>query len=139
MERSKHITRNMKRVRSDSYGEIDDGREDELEDRYYRVTIYHIKSLMFSGIISRSIYSEMLTSGVIDKIVNRKRIDGIESIYETKHEEKLCNRYIKKQRNSEVLTWISLFSVDRKKRLKHREVPCHMLCNDLMHCVKSFL
>lgn len=139
MEKSKHVTRNMKRVRSDSYSEIDDGRDDELEDRYYRVTIYYIKSLMFSGIISRSIYSEILTSGVIDKIINRKCIDGIESIYETKHEEKLCNRYIKKQRINEVSAWTSLFSVDKKKRLKHGEVPCHMLCNDLMLCVRSFL
>ena len=94
---------------------------------------------MFSNVISRSIYSEMLTNGVVDKIVNRKRIDGVESIYETKHEEKVCNRYIKKQRNTEVSTWTSLFSLDKKKRLKHTEVPCHMLCNDLMLCVRSFL
>lgn len=139
MEKGKHFTRNMKHVRSNSFGEIDDGREDELEDRYYRVTIYYIKSLMFSNVIPRSIYSEMLTNGVVEKIVNRKRIDGIEFIYETKHEEKICSRYVKKQKNNELTTWTSLFSADKKKRLKYREVPCHMLCNDLMIYIRSFL
>ena len=88
----------MKRVRSDSNGDIHDGIEEELEDRYYRFTIHYIRSLMFSNIISRSMYSEMLTSGVIDKIVNKKRTGGNEIIYDTIHEEKACARYIKIKR-----------------------------------------
>jgi hypothetical protein len=139
MEQIKHFTRNMKRVRSDSNGDIHDGIEEELESRYYRITIHYIRSLMFSNIISRSIYSEMLTSGVIDKIVNRKRNNGVERIYDTTHEEKACNRYIKKQRNNETSTWISLFSVENRKKLKHKKVHYTMLCNDLVIYIKEFL
>jgi hypothetical protein len=139
MEQIKHFTRNMKRVRSDSNGDIHDGIEEELEDRYYRFTIHYIRSLMFSNIISRSMYSEMLTSGVIDKIVNKKRTGGNEIIYDTIHEEKACARYIKKQRNSELSTWTSLFSMENIKKLKHKKVPYTMLCNDLVIYIKGFL
>lgn len=138
-EEIKHFTRNMKRVRSDSNGDIHDGIEEELEDRYYRFTIHYIKSLMFSNIISRSMYSEMLTSGVVDKIVNRKRSDGNERIYNTIHEERACNRYIKKQRNDELLTWVSLFSTEKGKKPNPKKVHCHVLCNDLVIFIKGFL
>ena len=139
MEENKRFTRNMKRIRSDSNGDIEDGIEDELEERYYRVTMHYIKSLMFSSVISRCIYVEMLTSGVIDKIVNRKRIDGIEKIYETSHEDSLCSRYVKKQRKNEVSTWVSFFTTEKRKKLKHKHVPCHMLCSDLVNLIKDFL
>lgn len=139
MEQIKHLTRNTKRVRSGSNGDIHDGIEEELEDRYYRFTIHYIRSLMFSNIISRSMYSEMLTSGVVDKIVNKKRTGGNEIIYDTIHEEKACARYIKKQRNSELSTWISLFSMENRKKLKHKKVPYTMLCNDLVIYIKGFL
>ena len=84
-------------------------------------------------------YSEMLTSGVVDKIVNKKRTGGNEIIYDTIHEEKACARYIKKQRNSELSTWISLFSMENRKKLNPKKVHCHVLCNDLVIFIKGFL
>lgn len=139
MEESKYFTRNMKRIRSNSNGDIEDGIEDELEERYYKVTMHYIKSLMFSSVISRCMYIDMLTNGVIDKIVDKKRIDGIEKIYETMHEDSICIRYIKRQRKNEVSTWVSFFTTEIRKKLKHKYLPCHTLCSDLVRMIKDFL
>jgi hypothetical protein len=96
--------RKLKRVRSDSAGEASDGTDEEIDSRYRKTVHSYIKSLKRSSYISSDIYQEMMNQDVISDIVDKKKKDGIENLYNTYHEDIVCDEYIHSQRETEVST-----------------------------------
>jgi hypothetical protein len=138
-DKTKRVERSTKRTRSNSNGEINYGVEEELDDRYYNFTVCYIKSLMSSGTITNAIYSDIFTNGEIDVIICRKRIDGIQKLYNTKHEDRICKHYVKKQRENELSTWASIFSQECREYTMSRRTHCYAICNDLVRYISNFI
>lgn len=92
--------RKLKRTRSDSAGEASDGTDEEIDSRYRKTVHSYIKSLKRSSYISSDVYQEMMNQDVISDIVTMKKKDGIENLYNTYHEDTVCDEYIHSQRGN---------------------------------------
>ena len=100
--------RKLKRGRSDSKGEMDDGYEFELEERFRTSVRNYIQNLVSKKLISFDIYFEILDRGVDDRIITKKMNKGISSIYNFCEERKLCSYYISKQKQLEKKTFLQI-------------------------------
>jgi hypothetical protein len=100
--------RKLKRGRSDSKGEMDDGYEFELEERFRTSVRIYIQNLISKKLISSDIYFEILDRGVDDRIITRKMNKGISSIYNFYEERRLCSYYISKQKQFEKKTFLQI-------------------------------
>ena len=96
--------RKLKRTRSDSAGEASDGTDEEIDSRYRKIVHSYIKSLKRSNYISSDMYQEMMNQDVISNIVTKKKREGIENLYDTYHEDIICDKYIHSQRETEIST-----------------------------------
>lgn len=100
--------RKLKRGRSDSKGEMDDGYEFELEERFRTSVRNYIQNLVSKKLISVDIYFEILDRGVDNRIITKKMNKGISSIYNFCEERKLCSYYISKQKQLEKKTFLQI-------------------------------
>ena len=96
--------RKLKRTRSDSAGEASDGTDEEIDSRYRKIVHSYINSLKRSKYISSDMYQEMMNQDVISNIVTKKKREGIEKLYDTYHEDIVCDEYIHSQRETEIST-----------------------------------
>ena len=100
--------RKLKRGRSDSEGEMSEGCQQELEERFRISVGNYLQSLRSSKLISLDIYFEILDRCIIDKIIMRKMKRGIASIYNLTEEKRLCSYYVSKQKQIEKKTFLQL-------------------------------
>lgn len=133
--------RNEKRTRSDSMGEIEDGKQQELDERYYKVVVSYIKRLHKSHAISSKFYIDMLDNGTIDLIVRKKKKEGIEYIDRTHHEERICTNYIKMNHMITVSSWLDIFSTEERSnhQLQRISPPCHKICDYVALYISKFI
>lgn len=123
--------RNEKRIRSDSIDEIEDGKKQEIDERYYTVVISYIKDLYINSLISSKVYTNIIENGTIDLIIKRKKEDGIKLINDTRHEERICRNYINMNYTITVSTWLDIFSnrIRDNHKMNGQNPPCHKICN----------
>lgn len=133
--------RNEKRTRSDSMGEIEDGKQQELDERYYNVVVSYINRLLVSRVISSKFYIDMLDNGTVDLIVRKKKKEGIEYIDSTYHEERICKNYIKMNHIITVSSWLSIFSTEERtnRQLQNISPPCHKICDYVASYISTFI
>jgi hypothetical protein len=136
--------RKLKRTRSDSAGEASDGTDEEIDSRYRKTVHSYIKSLKHSNYISSDIYQEMMNQDVISDIVTRKKRDGIEKLYDTYHEDVICEEYIHSQRETEISTLnkmrIHIITLTNTKYKYQKEIRHNVLTNpDLLRYITNFL
>jgi hypothetical protein len=133
--------RKLKRTRSDSAGEASDGTDEEIDSRYRKTVHFYIKSLKRSNYISSDIYQEMMNQDVISDIVTRKKRDGIENLYDTYHEDVICEEYIHSQRETEIFTLnklgkdIANINNNYQKKIRDNVLPN----SDLLRYITDFL
>lgn len=133
--------RNEKRSRSDSMGEIEDGKQQELDERYYNVVVSYIKRLHISRTISSKFYIDMLDNGTVDLIVRKKKKEGIEYIDKTHHEERICKNYIKMNNVITISSWLSIFSSEERTNCQLQRIPppCHKICHYVALYISKFI
>ena len=131
--------RNLKRVRSDSAGEASDGTDEEIEDRY-RITVHsYIKSLKRSRYISNDIYQDMLNENIVSEIVYKKMPYGLRHLYDTYHEDSMCDQYIEMQRNIEKTTLNVISSILQNERFTLQAKRLVLSNNDITRYIKGFI
>ena len=131
--------RNLKRVRSDSAGEASDGTDEEIEDRYRTTVHSYIKSLKRSRYISNDIYQNMINENIITEIVYKKMPDGIRYLYDTYHEDSICEQYIEMQRKTEKATLTRINRIVKKEMFTLKPRRLVLSNSDITRYINSFL
>ena len=130
--------RKLKRGRSDSEGEMSDGCQEELEERFRTSVGNYLENLRFLQLISLDIYFEILDRGVIDKIIMKKMNRGIASLYSLTEEKRICSYYVSKQKRIEKKTFLQITDDAKKNGIKDRS--CHPFFIDLIiHNITSYI